>query len=85
MLPVRTRPAYYLEQSGEDANSFMTRYAVLGAQRNLKIIGIFHRLHKRDGKAHYLDLLPRVWAHLKHDLTHPVLRDVARFVDNLAG
>ncbi|MEM7683938.1 MAG: aminoglycoside phosphotransferase, partial [Pseudomonadota bacterium] len=47
-------------------------YAILGAQRNLKIIGIFTRLAVRDGKPGYLDLIPRVWRHLMHDLEHPV-------------
>lgn len=64
---------YYIEQRGCDAYTFRTRYAILGAQRNCKIIGIFHRLCERDHKPHYLDFLPRVWAHLQHDLSHPAL------------
>lgn len=60
---------------------FSQRYAVLGAQRNAKIIGIFTRLCVRDGKAHYLDYLPRVWKHFLHDLTHPSLGAVRTFVD----
>jgi aminoglycoside/choline kinase family phosphotransferase len=71
---------YYIEQSGENAEDFACRYAILGAQRNLKIIGIFNRLARRDGKAHYLELLPRVWAHLNHDLTHPALADVQKWM-----
>lgn len=56
-----------------DPDAFMAAYAALGAQRNLKIIGIFARLALRDGKARYLDLIPRVWAHLLCDLEHPNL------------
>ena len=41
---------------------------VLAAQRNLKILGLFTRLCRRDGKPRYLDHLPRVWAHLAADL-----------------
>lgn len=52
-------------------------YAVLGAQRNAKIIGIFTRLWKRDGKPRYLRYLPRMWALLDRDLAHPALAPVA--------
>jgi N-acetylmuramate 1-kinase len=56
---------------------FDAAYAVLGAQRNAKIIGIFTRLWKRDGKARYLSYLPRVWAYLERDLDHPALAEIA--------
>ncbi|HET7409926.1 MAG TPA: aminoglycoside phosphotransferase, partial [Paracoccaceae bacterium] len=52
----------------------------LGAQRNLKIIGIFARLARRDGKARYLSLIPRVWGHLQRDLSHPALARLADWV-----
>lgn len=55
---------------------FMRDYFILGAQRNLKIIGIFNRLKKRDNKDGYLKFLPRVWAHLKHDLEHPAMHQL---------
>ncbi|MEL7464242.1 MAG: phosphotransferase [Pseudomonadota bacterium] len=64
-----------------DPEAFLRDYAILGAQRNLKIIGIFARLRARDGKDAYLDLLPRVWAHLRRDLAHPHLSDLRRFVE----
>jgi len=73
--------ALYLHETGDDAKDFATRYAVLGAQRNAKIIGIFTRLCVRDGKAHYLHYLPRVWAHFMHDLEHPALATVRAFVE----
>lgn len=56
-------------------------YALLGAQRNAKIVGIFTRLWKRDGKARYLHFLPRVWGYLERDLAHPALAPVARWFD----
>jgi aminoglycoside/choline kinase family phosphotransferase/molybdopterin-guanine dinucleotide biosynthesis protein A len=59
-----------------DAEDFRAAYALLGAQRNAKIIGIFTRLYARDGKAAYLDLLPRVWGLLERDLAHPALADL---------
>lgn len=56
-------------------------FAVLGAQRNLKIIGIFTRLAVRDGKPHYLGYLPRVWGHLMRDLSHPAMAALRTFID----
>ena len=52
-------------------------YAVIGAQRNAKIVGIFTRLWKRDGKPRYPTLCPRVWRYLERDLAHPALAPVA--------
>jgi aminoglycoside/choline kinase family phosphotransferase len=54
---------------------------VLGAQRNAKIVGIFHRLAKRDGKPRYLNYVPRVWDALERDLAHPALAPVAAWFD----
>ncbi|TNE38727.1 MAG: aminoglycoside phosphotransferase [Sphingomonadales bacterium] len=62
-------------------DGFDTAYAVLGAQRNAKIIGIFTRLWKRDGKPRYLSFLPRMWALLERDLAHPALAPVADWFD----
>lgn len=58
-----------------------TSYAVLGAQRNAKIVGIFTRLWKRDDKPKYLSMIPRVWAAMERDLAHPALAPVARWFD----
>ncbi len=52
-------------------------YAVLGAQRNTKILGIFTRLWRRDGKPRYLAFQPRMWGLLERDLAHPALAPVA--------
>ncbi len=57
--------------------AFDLAYHVLGAQRNAKIIGIFTRLWKRDGKPRYPALCPRVWRYLERDLAHPALKPVA--------
>lgn len=58
---------------------FDAAYAVLGAQRNAKIIGIFTRLWKRDGKPRYLAFLPRMWWLIERDLAHPALAPVAEW------
>ena len=59
-----------------DRDLFRAHYEILGAQRNSKILGIFTRLWKRDGKAHYLPLQPRVWSYLERNLAHPALGPV---------
>ena len=63
---------------------FLRDYFILGAQRNCKIIGIFNRLHKCDGKSEYLKYLPRVWAHLRADLQHPALGDLKMWIEKNA-
>lgn len=56
-------------------------YALLGAQRNTKILGIFTRLWKRDGKPRYLAFQPRMWTYLERDLAHPALAPVKAWFD----
>lgn len=70
----------YLAATGADAE-FEADYARLGAQRNAKIVGIFTRLYKRDGKPRYLDFIPRVWKAMERDLRHPALAPVANWFD----
>lgn len=60
-----------------DEKRFLSAYAIMGAQRNSKILGIFVRLHQRDGKPHYLPHLPRIQDYLSRVLTHPHLKPVA--------
>jgi len=71
----------YIQKTGINAEQFNHDYAVLGAQRNLKIVGIFARLCIRDRKSHYVDLIPRVWAHLQRDLSHQGLSELRDWVD----
>jgi len=60
---------------------FEAAYAVMGAQRNAKILGIFVRLAKRDGKPHYRELIPRVAQHFIRDLTHPALAELKDWIE----
>ena len=71
---------HYIGQA-EPGPEFFDDYARLGAQRNAKIVGIFVRLWKRDGKPRYLDYIPRVWKLMERDLAHPALEPVARWFD----
>ncbi len=67
----------YISATGVNDHDFRTAYAVLGAQRNLRILGVFARLATEFGKPQYLDLIPATWAHLMRDLEHPALVTVA--------
>ena len=71
----------YIAASGVNREQFLLAYAVLGAQRNSKIVGIFARLAARDGKLNYLNYLPRVWGHLEHDVSHPALAPLKKWID----
>jgi aminoglycoside/choline kinase family phosphotransferase len=64
-----------------DRSAFLRSAALLSAQRNCKILGIFTRLWKRDGKRQYLAHIPRVWRLLEADLRHPALGPVAHWLD----
>jgi len=66
-----------------DEAQFRAEMAVMAAQRNAKIVGIFARLYRRDGKARYLALLPRVWSYLERDLAHPALAPLRAWYDRV--
>ena len=72
---------YLRASSGLDEAAFRAAYAILGAQRAVRIIGVFHRLARRDGKPAYLAHLTRVWGHLDRDLAHPALAPVRAWFD----
>lgn len=73
----------FLLNSGKTDESFRAAYAVLGAQRALRILGVFARLCLHAGKPNYLPLLPRVWAHLQQNLCHPSLAPFAKICAEL--
>jgi N-acetylmuramate 1-kinase len=64
-----------------DRGAFHRSAAILAAQRNAKIIGIFTRLWRRDGKPQYLGHIPRVWRLLEADLSEPALQGIAAWLD----
>jgi len=70
----------YCEATGRSLAKVEKDIAVSGAQRNLRILGVFARLAIRDGKTQYPALLPRVWAHLERDLAHRINARLAEFV-----
>ncbi len=71
---VRARQGQSTELGAEfDTAGFMLLYATLAAQRATKILGIFARLDRRDGKPQYLRHMPRLWNYLQRSLAHPAL------------
>ncbi|MCZ8182796.1 MAG: tRNA (adenosine(37)-N6)-threonylcarbamoyltransferase complex ATPase subunit type 1 TsaE [Beijerinckiaceae bacterium] len=69
-----------------DMQAFAQAYAILGAQRASKVLGIFVRLDRRDGKPAYLKHIPRIEAYLKRCLAHPALAKLrAWYATHLPG
>lgn len=71
----------FYKSTATPSAAFDTAYAILGAQRNTKILGIFTRLWKRDNKPHYRQFQARVWRYLERDLAHPALAPVEAWFD----
>ena len=67
--------------AGPAAAAFRASYEVLGAQRNVKILGVFVRLRDRDGRQGYVERLPRVWGYLDRNFAHPALAPVKAWFD----
>jgi aminoglycoside/choline kinase family phosphotransferase len=67
---------------GLDRVLFMRSGAILAVQRNCKILGIFTRLWRRDGKPAYLAHIARIWRLIEEDLRRePGLRPIADWLD----
>jgi len=60
-----------------DASGFAATYAIMSAQRNTRLLGVFSRLNRRDSKPHYLRHQPRILRYLSRSLTHPALAAIA--------
>lgn len=69
----------FMEKAGLD-DTFRAQLACLGAQRNLRILGVFARLATEMKKPLYIDLIPRVWSNLQIDLAHPALAKLQQAV-----
>jgi len=75
------RARYLAAFPAVDREAFAAGWAVLAAQRHAKVIGIFTRLHRRDGKPQYLPHIARVWRLLEAALGHPALAEVRAWID----
>jgi len=66
---------YYIQKSkfkSKDQSYFKNDFDILSVQRNLKILGIFTRLYKRDKKANYLKYLPYTWSLVERRMKNPI-------------
>lgn len=70
----------YCALRGLKVAPFSQAYALLGAQRALRILGVFARLAQAFGKPQYLPLMPRVWQNLQRNLSHPGLEALSHSV-----
>lgn len=68
---------HFVESGGHAEAQFSAAYAALGAQRALRILGIFARLCLNGGRPGYLRMIPRVWGQLWRNLAAPELSDLA--------
>jgi tRNA threonylcarbamoyl adenosine modification protein YjeE len=69
---------YYCARAKEaeanfDRAAFASAYAMFGAQRNTRLLGLWVRLLRRDGKPHYLQHIPRTWGYLDRNLGDPAM------------
>lgn len=71
----------YVAATG-NSELFERAYWALAAQRNTRILGVFTRLWKRDGKPHYTAFQPRMWGLLERDLAQGGLEPVRRWFDS---
>lgn len=69
--------AHFIDRSGVGDAEFRAAYAVLGVQRNLRILAVFARLVTTFGKPQYGALIPRTWGHIMRGLSHPALTSIA--------
>lgn len=69
--------------TGMDRSTLDQEVTILSVQRNLRIIGIFHRLIFQESKPRYMDFIPRVVSHIRRDLDHPALHKLRGLIDDL--
>lgn len=66
----------YSESANDDPAALERAFAAFSLQRNLRILGIFHRSAEVDGKSHHLSKVPRVYGYLSEALEHPCFASI---------
>ena len=80
-LRARALDRYLAAERGRvEPDALRRDFAKYGALNIVRIIGVFHRLAGRDGKARYLQFLPRMWAYLEETTAAPELAPLARWL-----
>ena len=75
---------YYIQKSKflkKDQLNLKNDFDILSVQRNLKILGIFVRLLKRDGKSNYIKYLPRTWKLLEVRLKNSIFDRLKKVIN----
>ena len=80
-IQARMKDRYHASMGTKNREDFDTAYAILAAQRHAKVIGIFTRLDRRDGKPHYLDHIDRLWGLLEESVKHAELSNIKNWLD----
>lgn len=73
---------YYSTKAKLDYDDVMLEYSILGAQRNIRILGIFARKAMRDKDTGYLNFIPTVMEYIQYDLSHPALSVLSEWANN---
>ena len=70
---------YYMgsKYKNEKEEKLKNDFDILSVQRNLKILGIFVRLYKRDNKSNYLKFLPYAWSLIERRLKNPIFKNLS--------
>ena len=71
----------HAREPGFDRDGFATAYADFGAQRNTRLLGLWVRLLRRDGKPGYMQHMPRTWGYLQRNLRSAELAPLAAWYD----
>ena len=70
---------HYIQKSkfrARDQSYLKNDFDILSVQRNLKILGIFVRLYKRDKKSNYLKYLPNTWSLIDRRMRNPIFNQL---------
>lgn len=71
---------YFARKKGLDKNKVLINYHILGAQRNMRIVGAFARKWLRDRNDKYLKFLPLLWKYLNFDLSSEIMHNMRHFL-----
>ena len=85
-IPQKTKEKlfnYYLKKTRFKKQDLKNDFDTLSVQRNLKILGIFVRLHIRDKKSNYLKFLPYTWKLIEMRLKNPIFYNLKILIDKL--
>ena len=73
---------YYFKKSSLRKKMYFLKndFDILSIQRNLKILGIFYRLYKRDKKPQYLQYLPYTWKLIELRMKSKIFKNLERIL-----